>query len=117
MYDSMSAEVEVLDFLKAVVTTIKPELIVETGTFSGLSTLRLAEGLKANGFGRVITCEYDAKVFALARQRFNSSGLGEWIDARNESSLDMKVEGRIDLLFCDSDARCASRKFASFFRK
>jgi predicted O-methyltransferase YrrM len=104
MYDSMSAEVEVLDFLKAIVTTLKPELIVETGTFSGLSTLRLAEGLKANGFGRVITCEYDAKVFAAAQQRFASSGLGEWIDARNESSLDMKVEGRIDLLFCDSDA-------------
>src|ERR1700741_2792930 len=59
MYDSMTAEVEVLDFLKAIVTTIKPELVVETGTFSGLSTLRIAEGLKANGFGRVITCEYD----------------------------------------------------------
>src|SRR5579871_4109031 len=72
MYDSMTAEVEVLDFLKSIVTTIKPELIVETGTFSGLSTLRLAEGLKANGFGRVITCEYDAKVFAAAQQRFAS---------------------------------------------
>src|SRR5580693_2953655 len=114
MYDSMSAEVEVLDFLKAIVTTIRPELIVETGTFSGLSTLRLAEGLKANGFGRVITCEYDAKVFALAQQRFDSSGLGEWIDARNESSLDMKVEGHIDLLFCDSDAPLREQEVRKF---
>jgi prolipoprotein diacylglyceryl transferase len=104
MYDSMTAEVEVLDFLKSLVTTIKPELVVETGTFSGLSTLRIAEGLKANGFGRVITCEYDAKVFASAKDRFTASGLAQWIDARNESSLTMKVDGRIDLLFCDSDA-------------
>jgi prolipoprotein diacylglyceryl transferase len=104
MYDSMTAEVEVLDFLKAIVTTIKPELVVETGTFSGLSTLRIAEGLKLNGFGRVITCEYDAKVFAAAKERFAKSGLSAWIDAHNESSLEMKVEGRIDLLFCDSDA-------------
>jgi prolipoprotein diacylglyceryl transferase len=104
MYDSMSAEVEVLDFLTSIVRTTKPELVVETGTFSGLSTLRIAEGLKANGVGRVITCEYDAKVFAAAKQRFDSSGLGKWIDARNESSLEMKVDGRIDLLFCDSDA-------------
>jgi prolipoprotein diacylglyceryl transferase len=104
MYDSMTAEVEVLDFLEAIVTTIKPELVVETGTFSGLSTLRIAEGLKANGFGRVITCEYDAKVFAAAKERFARSGLADWIDARNESSLEMKVDGRIDLLFCDSDA-------------
>ena len=104
MYDSMTAEVEVLDFLRALVTTIKPELVVETGTFSGLSTLRIAEGLRANGFGRVITCEYDPKVFAAAQQRFASSGLAEWIEARNKSSLEMNVEGRIDLLFCDSDA-------------
>ncbi len=67
MYDSMTAEVEVLDFLKSIVTTIKPELVVETGTFSGLSTLRFAEGLKSNGFGRVITCEHDPKVFAATR--------------------------------------------------
>jgi prolipoprotein diacylglyceryl transferase len=114
MYDSMSAEVEVLDFLKAIVTTIKPELIVETGTFSGLSTLHIAEGLEANGFGRVITCEYDAKVFAAAQQRFASSGLGQWIDARNESSLEMKVEGRIDLLFCDSDAPLREQEVRKF---
>ena len=114
MYDSMTAEVEVLDFLKAIVTTIKPELVVETGTFSGLSTLRVAEGLQANGFGRVITCEYDAKVFAAAQQRFASSGLGEWIEARNASSLEMNVEGRIDLLFCDSDAPIREKEVRKF---
>ena len=114
MYDSMSAEVEVLDFLKALVTTIKPELVVETGTFSGLSTLRIAEGLKANGLGRVITCEYDAKVFAAAKKRFEESELGQWIDARNESSLEMKIEGRIDLLFCDSDAPLREQEVRRF---
>ncbi len=114
MYDSMTAEVEVLDFLKAIVTTIKPELVVETGTFSGLSTLRIAEGLKANGFGRIITCECDAKVFAAAKERFAKSGLSEWIDARNESSLQMKVDGRIDLLFCDSDAPIRGQEVRHF---
>lgn len=114
MYDSMTAEVEVLDFLKSIVTTIKPEMVVETGTFSGLSTLRIAEGLKANGVGKVITCEYDAKVYAAAQQRFASSELGQWIDARNESSLEMKVDGRIDLLFCDSDAPIREQEVRHF---
>jgi prolipoprotein diacylglyceryl transferase len=114
MYDSMTAEVEVLDFLKSIVTTVKPELVVETGTFSGLSTLRIAEGLRANGFGRVITCEYDAKVFAAAKERFATSGLAEWIDARNESSLEMKVEGRIDMLFCDSDTPIREQEVRKF---
>jgi len=114
MYDSMTAEVEVLDFLKALVTTVKPELVVETGTFSGLSTLSIAEGLKANGFGSVITCELDPKVFAAAKQRFDSSGLGQWIDARNESSLEMNVEGRIDFLFSDSDASLREQEVRRF---
>lgn len=114
MYDSMSAEVEVLDFLKALVITVKPELVLETGTFSGLSTLHIAEGLKANGVGRVITCEYDAKVFASAQKRFASSGLGEWIEARNESSLETKLDGKIDLLFCDSDAPLREQEVRRF---
>jgi predicted O-methyltransferase YrrM len=114
MYDSMSAEVEVLDFLKAVVTTTKPELVVETGTFSGLSTLRIAEGLKENGVGRVITCELDKKVYDAAKKRFAESGLAKWIDARNESSLDMNALGRIDMLFCDSDAPLREQEVRRF---
>jgi len=103
MYDSMTAEVEVLEFLRTLVTTAKPELVVETGTFSGISTLWIAEGLKRNGRGKVITCEFDPVVYAKAKQRIAESGLAEWIECRNESSLDMKVQGTIDLLFSDSD--------------
>jgi prolipoprotein diacylglyceryl transferase len=114
MYDSMSAEVEVLDFLKSLVTTMKPELVVETGTFSGLSTLRIAEGLKQNGVGRVITCEWDKKVFEAAKKRFSESGLGKWIDARNESSLEMKIDGPIDMLFCDSDVPLREQEVRRF---
>jgi prolipoprotein diacylglyceryl transferase len=114
MYDSMTAEVEVLDFLKALVTTLKPEVVVETGTFSGLSTLRIAEGLQANGVGKVITCEYDPKIFAAAVERFKSSGLAQWIEARNESSLEMKVAGPIDFLFCDSETSIREQEVRRF---
>jgi predicted O-methyltransferase YrrM len=103
MYDSMTAEFEILDFLKALVVATKPEMVVETGTFLGTSTLRIAEGLRENGFGRVITCENDPKVFEEAKKRFEKSGLADWIELRNESSLEMKIEGTIDLLYCDSD--------------
>ncbi len=103
MYDSMTAEIEVLEFLRTLVTTLKPNLVVETGTFMGISTLWIAEGLKANGFGKVITCEYDPVVFAKAKERIDRSGLKEWIDCRNESSLDIQVPGMIDMLFSDSE--------------
>jgi predicted O-methyltransferase YrrM len=102
MTDSMSAEIEILDFLKQIVLTLKPELIVETGTFIGASAIKMAEGLKANGFGKIVTCEFDPLVYAKAKERIDASGVATWIEARNESSLEMKVEGTIDILFSDS---------------
>lgn len=114
MYDSMTAEVEVLEFLRTIVTTIKPELVVETGTFSGISTLWIAEGLKANGRGRVITCEFDPKVYENAKARIDASGLAEWIDLRQGSSLEMQIDGTIDLLFSDSDIAIREQEVRRF---
>jgi predicted O-methyltransferase YrrM len=114
MFDSMTAEVEVLEFLKCLVTTLKPRLVVETGTFLGISALWIAEGLQKNGFGRVVTCEYDQKVFAAAKKRFEASELSEFIECRNESSLDMQVNEAIDLLFCDSDAPLREKEVRRF---
>ncbi|HYL10999.1 MAG TPA: class I SAM-dependent methyltransferase [Candidatus Acidoferrales bacterium] len=102
MLDSKSSEVEVIEFLKSLVVTVKPQLIVETGTFLGYSTLKMAEGLKRNGFGRIVTLEYDPEIFARAKERIAASGLGRWIECRNESSLETRIEGTIDLLFSDS---------------
>ena len=103
MYDSMTAEAEVLEFLYTLVTTIKPSLVVETGSFLGVSTLWIAKALKANGFGRIISCEFDPVVFAKAQEKIAASDLAEWIELRNESSLEMHIEGTIDLFFSDSD--------------
>jgi prolipoprotein diacylglyceryl transferase len=102
MFDTMTAEVEVLEFLRCLMTTMKPRLVVETGTFLAVSTLYMAEGLKQNGSGKIITCEPDKDVFAKAREKIDASGLKKWIEYRCESSLNVKVPGQIDVLFCDS---------------
>ena len=70
--------------------------------------------MKQNGLGRVITCEWDKKVYEAAKKRFAESGLAKWIDARNESSLEMKVDGRIDMLFCDSDVPLREQEVRRF---
>lgn len=102
MADSQTAEIEVLDFLKSVVTTLKPRLIVETGTFIGYSAIKMAEGLQSNGFGKIVTIEYDPAIFAKAKERIDASGLRSWIEYRNESSLETQIDGVIDILFSDS---------------
>jgi predicted O-methyltransferase YrrM len=102
MLDTMTAEVEVLELLRCMVTTLKPRLVLETGTFLGISTLSMAEGLRENGFGKIVTCDPDPEVFARAREKIQASGLSDWIDHRCQPSLSVEISGPIDLLFCDS---------------
>ena len=49
------------------------------------------------------SCEYDPQVFAAAKEKIDASEFRDLIDLRNESSLEMKVDGTIDLFFSDSD--------------
>jgi predicted O-methyltransferase YrrM len=114
MVDSQSSELEVLEFLKSIVTTVKPRLIVESGTFIGYSAIKIAEGLKANGFGKLITIEFDPAIFAKAKQRIDASGLGDWIEYRNASSLETPIEGTIDILFSDSHLTIREQELRRF---
>jgi predicted O-methyltransferase YrrM len=103
MIDTMTAELEVLEFLATLVTTIKPRLVVETGSFLGVSTEWIAKGLQRNCFGKIISCEFDPVVYARAKTYLEASPLKPFIELRNESSLEMKIDGTIDLFFSDSD--------------
>jgi predicted O-methyltransferase YrrM len=114
MVDSQSSELEVLDFLKSIVITAKPQLIVETGTFIGYSAIKMAEGLKANGFGKLITIEFDPAIFAKAKERIDASGLGDWIEYRNASSLETPIDGTIDILFSDSHLTIREQEIRRF---
>jgi predicted O-methyltransferase YrrM len=77
--------------------------VVETGSFLGVSTEWIARGLERNGFGKVISCEFDPLVYARAKERLAKSPLSRVIELRNQSSLEMTVDGTIDLFFSDSD--------------
>jgi predicted O-methyltransferase YrrM len=114
MVDSQSSELEILDFLKSIVITTKPQLIVETGTFIGYSAIKMAEGLKANGFGKLITIEFDPDIFAKAKQRIELSGLRDWIEYRNASSLETPIDGTIDILFSDSHLTIREQEIRRF---
>ena len=48
--------------------------------------------MQRNGFGKIISCEFDPVVFEKAKEKIAASGLSEWIELRNESSLEMPAE-------------------------
>jgi predicted O-methyltransferase YrrM len=60
-FDGGSTEIEYLDFLTGLIRIVKPEMILETGTYRGFGTIALLRGVKANGFGKVVSIDIDQK--------------------------------------------------------
>lgn len=77
--------------------------VVELGTSYGVSTLYLADAVRANGGGVVIATEYEPRKAAAARENFAEAGFDRLIDLR-EGDLRQTLrdlEGPIDFVLMD----------------
>src|SRR5687767_1712276 len=73
-------------FLKLIVSAIGAKRVLEIGTFTGYSALRMAEGMPQGG--KLITCDIDPKAAAIARQFWKQSHHGKKIDLRLGPALE-----------------------------
>ncbi len=89
-----------LAFLTAL---MRPALALDIGTFTGYSTLCIAEELPPEG--RVVTCEIDPARAAAAATHFAASAYGDRIDLRVASAEAVieSIDRPIDLAFIDAD--------------
>lgn len=116
MYDAMSAEVEVLDFVYQLVKTIKPKLVIETGSYRGLGACYIGKALKENGRGKLFTCEVVPELFKKTVTLIEKAKLSEWVECRKESSLEMDCGDEvIDLLFADSAIEIRLKEIQRFW--
>ncbi len=96
---------------------IKPQYILEIGTFTGYSALCLAKGLSGNG--QLHTIEIDDELESIAQKYFAKSGIGDKIiqhigDARQVVA---SLEYTFDLVFIDADKREYSEYYNLVFNK
>ncbi|MFG2876381.1 O-methyltransferase [Streptomyces sp. NPDC048337] len=79
--------------------------IVEVGTFTGYSTIALAEGLVPGG--QVITCDISEEWTSIAQEAWKEAGVADRIDLRLAPALEtlaaLPPEPVIDLVFLDAD--------------
>lgn len=113
MFDDNSAEMEVVHFLHDMIRLIKPSLVVETGTHLGISASYMGSAMYGNGFGTLVTCETQECYYEGAEKRLGQ--LKEYVDFRKCSSLDLKIDEPIDILFCDSDPRIRMKEVEHFW--
>jgi predicted O-methyltransferase YrrM len=102
--DDASAEDEVTLFLRALVSLLKPRVVVETGTFHGFTTAALAEALRKNGRGHVTSLELEPEPAAVARERLARADLSQTATVVVTSSLEWIPPDPIDFLFLDAGA-------------
>jgi predicted O-methyltransferase YrrM len=84
---------------------IKPESILEIGTFTGFSTLCLAEGLKENG--KIHTIDKNDEFLNIQNKYFELSGYRNQIKQYlgNAREIIPQLDETFDLVFLDADKR------------
>lgn len=84
---------------------IKPEFILEIGTFTGYSAICLAKGLKPGG--RLITIEINDEITEFAHSYFMKAGIEKKIVQMTGKAQDIlpKLDYKFDLVYIDGDKR------------
>lgn len=89
--------------LSMVSKIVRPNAILELGTFTGYATLCLAEGLHSNGV--IHTIDIDEELHDFQRKYFDKSDFGHQIIQHTGNALDIipELNKTFDLVFIDAD--------------
>jgi predicted O-methyltransferase YrrM len=119
--DSFTAEIEVLDFLHALVRLVWPLRILETGTYHGYSAIWMGQALRENKLGLIDSVDNDRAMIRIAHKNIKRVGLDKTITLWHRDSLDFaKMLGRFKLIekyglvFLDSDPNLRFQEYKAF---
>lgn len=90
-------------FLEMVSWMIRPQRILEIGTFTAYSAIAMAKGLAENG--KVITLEVNQEMETFINKYIEKSGLTDKIELVMGNALEIipKLKDNFDLVFIDAD--------------
>ena len=89
--------------LTAVVAMLRPMTVLEIGTFTGYSSLSMAEALPPGG--HIVTCDISEEHVAIAREHVSASPYADRIEFRVGPAIETleSLSGPFDLVFIDAD--------------
>lgn len=115
MFNDGSTEVEVAEFLYSLVRLTKPLEILETGTYKGVSSLYMAQGVIDNGFGKLTTLEIDLTVLNEAKKLWDACGVSSVINSLLQRSTDVQDNLQYDLAFLDTEPGIRFEELKMFY--
>ena len=95
----------------------QPKLILEIGTFTGYSTICLAEGMTNDGF--IHTIDINEELYDFQRNYFNRSKYGDRIIQHVGNALEIldSINLKFDLIFLDADKENYTRYLEKIVNK
>ena len=96
---------------------IKPQNILEIGTFTGYSALCMAEGINKNGL--IHTIDINEEIVLLAKEYFQKSKFHKNIKQYIGNAIDIipKIKNNFDIVFIDADKENYSNYFDLVIKK
>lgn len=96
---------------------LKPERILEIGTYTGFASICLAKGLKSGG--KLITIEKNPELEEICRKYFVLSGFENYIDLKIGNALDVipNLDFNFDLVYIDCDKELYPSIYDKVFKK
>lgn len=113
MFDDGGIEAEVGEFLYGIVRILQPEFILETGTYTGISSMYMGQGLRDNQHGHITTLEINDFHKQRAEELWRKIGITvscELVDSARYEPKEM-----IDLLFLDSEPNIRWGELVKFY--
>lgn len=103
--------------LEMISRMLKPEYILEIGTFTGYSAICLAQGLRSGG--KLLTIEVNDELTAFARSYFEKAGVSDRIVQLTGRAQDIipGLKEVFDLVYIDGDKREYCEYYAFVFPK
>lgn len=111
MFDTVTPEVEVLDFLHALARMVKPQRIVATGAWLGHSAVAFAVATRDNGFGHVDAVEPNPEAADAAERHVAEAELAAFATIHRGRDLGVLVAHRYEMALFSSDAVQQTEEF------
>jgi|SRR5882724_7728441 len=115
MADDGGVELEVGEFMHGLVRIIKPNRVLTTGIYTGISDMYVAQALKENGYGKITALEFEPTHLNRARDLWHKTDVISVIDSQLISSLDFQPEGAYELFFLDTEPDIRFKELVKFY--
>lgn len=115
MIDDGAVEVETGELIYGFIKRLKPQNVLSTGIYTGISDLFIGMALKKNGFGHLEAIEYEQFHIDRATKLWEQFDLSEQITAIKLDSLKFEPDKQYQFMFLDTELHLRFFELVKFY--